>query len=379
MQITSCTSSCTTYVPSGTGVVVYGYTPSTFGGWTGDCTSATNDCNLGTVVNNRAATVTFNRDEREVATLLPSTPVRGLTMTPDGDLLVGDDSGVSRITIAGVVVWTTSISGGASDLATDAAGNVYGNSGSGIFSLTPAGKSRWSRAITVAPWPKNSFQSKISVSPDGTVIAAHTSDGAHVVDGSGNDRFTATGLTSDGMAVAPDGTVGIGTTHPALALDVARYDSAGNALTTLSPLPGDLDASLVYDSVNNLCAQTTAQGSAVVSRTATNLSNVFSSSENTGLSPPPRAAIVVDSSGNVIAMRAATNDSVTGLRIEVFSPTGTSTWTHLKPGNNGTFIPLPPLLDGVTPIAAGTDGNHRVAVGGAYSNNIPWIQVYAMP
>ncbi|HEX7841865.1 MAG TPA: hypothetical protein VF469_30555, partial [Kofleriaceae bacterium] len=375
-----CTSSCTTYVAPGTDVTLYGFTPSTFGGWTGACEVTTHDCNLGTVIADRAATVTFDRDEREVATIFPRETVTGLAMTPDGNVVVADAIGVSKLTLSGDVVWTTPIAGGAHDLASDAAGKIYGAGGPGLFALSPAGAILWTRAIAVAPHLGQSFQSTVAVSPDGSVIAAHTTDGAHVVDGSGADRFTRTGLTADGLAVAPDGTVAIGTESESVPglLDAVRFDASGAPLATLSPLPGDTDASLVYDAQNFLCAQTTQGGFAHVSRIAPDLTPAFTSSERTGFAVPPPAGIVIDSSGEVVAVRGNDESSLTatGLFIEVRSPTGAVTWTHRKQAISQIAIILD---DGVTPSAAAADGNHHVAVAGVYNDSMPWIQVYAMP
>jgi hypothetical protein len=375
-----CTSSCTTYGAPGTDITLYGFTPSTFAGWTGACTTATNDCNLGTVIEDRAATVTFDRDEREVATLFPRALVTGLTMTPDGNLVVADAIGVSKLTTTGDVVWTRPIAGGAHDLASDAAGRVYGAGGPGLFALSPAGAILWTRSIGVARNVTQSFQSAVSVSPDGTVIAARTSDGARVVDGSGVDRFTAGGLTSDGLAVAPDGTVAIGTASlnvPAL-LDVVRFDASGAALAPISPLPGDTDASLIYDAQNFLCSVTTHGRFAHASRIAPDGTTVFSTTERvfSGIDPP--AGIVVDSRGEVVTVRNSDDSGTgiaTGMLIKVWSATGELLWTHNKPSTPQMII----LDDGVTPSAIAADGDHHVAVGGVYNDFTPWIQVYAMP
>jgi hypothetical protein len=76
-------------------------------------------------------------------------------------------------------------------------------------------------------------------------------------------------------------------------------------------------------------------------------------------------------------MRGVAVGQGTGLRIEVFSPTGTSTWTHLKPMNSVPFG-APIQVDAVTPKAIAADANHHVAIAGTYAG-FPWIQIYAMP
>lgn len=375
-----CTKSCTTHVVPGTHVTLFGFTPSTFAGWTGACTTPPDhDCNLGAVTTNLAATVTFDRDEREVATLIPRAPVTGLTMTPDGNLVVADQFGVSKLTLDGHVVWTRRIEGGAGGLASDAAGNIYAAGGPGLFALSSDGRRLWTRLISVAPNPLRSFQSTVSASPDGTVIAAHESAGVHVVDGTGADRFSVTAPPADGMAVAPDGTVAVGTESVVVAplLDVRRFTASGDELPPLAPLPGDRDASLVYDAENFLCAHTTFFGIANVSRTSPDLTTLWETHELTHFAVSPPGAVVISSSGEVVSLRGADEDAfATGLLIEAYSPTGTLTWTHRKPAASQFFLILD---DGVLPFAAATDANHHLAVGGVYDATTPWIQVYEMP
>jgi hypothetical protein len=375
-----CTRSCTTHVVPGTHVDLFGFTPSTFSGWTGACTTTDHDCSLGAVTTNLTATVAFDRDEREVATVIPRAPVTGLTITPDGNLVVADEFGVSKLTLDGHVVWTRRIELGASGLASDAAGNIYAVGGSGLLALSSDGKPLWSRSITVAPNPLRSFQSTVSASPDGTVIAVHQSDGVQVVDGTGADRFARGGLSpADGMAVAPDGTVAVGAESVVVAplIDVHRFTATGVELAPLAPLPGDRDVSLVYDAENFLCAQTTFFGIANVSRTSPDLTTLFETFEDTHFAVSPPGAVVISSSGEVIALRGADEDAfATGLLIEAYSPTGTLTWTHRKPAASQFFLILD---DGVLPAAAATDGNHHLAVGGVYDATTPWIQVYEMP
>ena len=376
-----CTRSCTTHVVPGTHVDLFGFTPSTFSGWTGGCTTTSDhDCSLGAVTTNRTASVTFDRDEREVATVIPRAPVTGLTMTPDGNLVVADQFGVSKLTLDGHVVWTRRIDRGASGLASDAAGHIYAVGGSGLVALSSDGKPLWSRSIHVDPNPLRSFQSTVSASPDGTVIAVHQSDGVQVVDGTGADRFTRGGLSpADGMAVAPDGTVAVGAESVVIdsLIDVHRFTASGVELPPLAPLPGDRDVSLVYDAQNFLCAETTFFGFADVSRTSPDLTTLFHTSELTHFAVSPPAAVVISSSGEIVSLRGADEDAfATGLLIEAYSPTGTLTWTHRKPAASQFFLILD---DGVLPFAAATDTNHHLAVGGVYDATTPWIQVYEMP
>jgi hypothetical protein len=371
----TCTASCTTFVASGDEVTVYAYTPSTFSGWSGACTATSHDCGLGTVIANRAVTATFDRDERELTTLFPRAPVTGLTMMPNGDVVIADAMGVTRMDLTGAVAWTHAFDGGAHDLASDAAGNTYGGSVAGLFKLGPDGALLWTRPVTVGKNPQQSVQSTVSASPDGTVIAALSIGGVEVVDGNGDGRFATTQLSPDGMAVAPDGTVAVGVSGQPEQLDILRFTASGTPLTTLSPLPGESDASLVYDAQNFLCAQTTTFGTDTMVRVAPDLTLAFSHAEPTHLQPSPRAATVVTSSGEVVAVRSNDDEPESGLNIEAFSPTGEVTWRHVKVAEEQLII----FFDGIRFTAAATDTNHHLAVAGNYSDAIPVIQVFTMP
>ena len=55
----ACTSSCVMYAEPGDSLNLEATTPGVFDGWTGDCTNADPDCNLGTIIDDRAVTATF--------------------------------------------------------------------------------------------------------------------------------------------------------------------------------------------------------------------------------------------------------------------------------------------------------------------------------
>ena len=373
-----CTSSCTTFVPIGANVTALGYTPSTFGGWSGDCTShADQTCTFGPVVTDRVVTVTFNRDEHEVGTLLPSRGVAGIAIAPDGDVLIGDSTGVTKISPTGTVAWTTPIAGGARDLATDDAGDVVGAGGPGLFALSPTGALRWTRPVSIgADHAFGSLNSAVAVSPDGTVIAVQ-SGGVRVLDGNGNDRFAVTAQLAGRIAVASDGTVAFPVPGFPEQVDVRRFTATGTELTTFSPLPGRFDAALAYDALGFLYADTSGHGGATVSRTTPAGGTVFEQDDRTNATGGVSTGVGADSSSNLIAVRWSADGTISGLRLDIFSPTGTRIFTHDKPRttrNNGRVVD-----DGITPhLLSGVRGK-RFAVAGSYGVDTPWIQVYDAP
>lgn len=382
--MTPCPQPCTVYVPAGHEVQLLGFTPSTFGGWTG-CAVPNADphtCDLGSVTSDVSPTVTFNRDEREVATLLPAKDVLGLAFTPDDDLLVATVDGITRMTLSGTVVWSVAVPGGARDIVTDAAGHIYGGFvfTRGLFALDSTGATLWTRNdIPRSGWRDTQFQSTVAASPDGTVIAAHLSDGAWVVDGNGVDRFTVHGVSGDGMAVAPDGTVAVGKESdqiPGIPA-AARFTATGVALDDIEEVPGDFCQSWIYDASNALYTLNTSFSLATTARILPDTSVVFTDIEDEdSFGIPAGAAIAVDSLGDAVFARWLVGfGSATGLRLKVLSPAGKTVWTHDKVPEDRFDI----VSDGITIDQLTTDNNRHIAVAGDWNLGTPWIQIYAMP
>lgn len=378
-----CTGSCLVYIPVNTQTMLYGYSPSTFASWMGDCSATTSGCNLGTVTSDRAVTITSNADAHEVATLLPSSSITGLAVAPTGDILFATEAGVTKTTLAGTVLWTTALASGATSLATDAAGNVYGVSGPGVFALTSTGTVAWTRTFAGVDVGGQSLDSAIATSPDGTVVAVLTADGVHVVDGGGVDRFIVTALSPgpQTVAVAPDGTVALVQYDAPLTTDqtqALRYTSTGTPLTALAPIPGNELASIAFDSTNSVCAVSTGFGEVITSRTTSALANVFTSPvEHDGFAGGTPAGVLVTSTDKVVAIRQLDEDPLSGMKLQEYSTTGTVLLTQTKTPTSGL---LPPAFDdGVTPAFIAAGGTNRIAVAGTYSNSLPWIQVYDLP
>jgi hypothetical protein len=378
--LTTCVgSACGASVPAGDHVTLSAFTPSQFGGWTGDCVSTTHDCDLGTVTADRAVSVAFNRDPQELATFLSGDIAHAVAFTPDGALYLAYLD-VRKVGLDGTIIWRAPVAG-AHDLASDAAGNVYGVDGVGdVFSLSPTGAARWNKPVAFAT--ATSKTSGVQVSSDGAVVAVRTTDGARVFDGSGNDLFAITGVTgADGFALAADGTLAIG--EPAKAVnrrDIHRWKRDGTALPTLASLPGNTDVSLAFDAGDAVCGLTVGFGVETVSRTLSTATLAFKSSALTGFSNiDPLSALGVDSDGSLVVARSTdpTFDA-SGVHFDAFSPTGTKTFTLEK---KASTQPEPVLVfDGVQIQSFAVDPrSHRIAVVGLYSDIYGWVEVLDMP
>ncbi|HET9622149.1 MAG TPA: choice-of-anchor D domain-containing protein [Kofleriaceae bacterium] len=379
-----CTHTCTVAVTPGSHLTVSGYTPSTFAGWTAPgCTDPTShDCDLGAITHDVAVSVSFQRDERELTTIIPRAIVTGLVFAPDGDLIVADHLGVSKLGLDGAVVWTVALASGARDLATDSAGHIYGasNTGAGVFALAADGTALWTRTDLTASATTlgvGAYQNTVVASLDGSVIAVKVSGKVQVLDGAGHDRFTTSGPSS-GLAVGADNSIGVGVDAGGF-LALARFDASGNPLDGLPSLPGNTSAALAFDAGGNLGAYIGGFGSETLSLNPPTGNPAFVKVAHTSEGDPIATAVAFDGATNVIGARGLFADHQgSGLHIDLVSRTGTTLWSHDKTGAIDLFNAL--NCDLVTPAALATHGQ-LVAFGGAWGafGFSPWIQVYTMP
>jgi len=374
-----CMSSCTTYVPAGTHVDLDGDTPSTFGGWTGDCVATTRACNLGTVINDRAVTVTFTPDEREVRTLLLPIEAHLADYAPGGDLIVAGDDTVTRLTPSGEVVWSTRIgSAGALDLETSAAGDIYFLQAGALHRLSPAGILLSTVDVPVrACGERYSFPNWLSIAPNGDVAVLGCAPGTelHVLAADGAPRWSKTGLRFGyAVAVDPTGIVAVAVDDGDNA-EGLRFDAAGNPLGSLGRLPGHYHTSMTYDAVGYLVGHSTGFSYATVSRVAPDGMAVFAATERINASGYLECGAAVASTGDVVAAREL-SDYGPGMTLQVFAPSGTPSWTHVK--EPGEFSPYG--TPGVMPRDLTTDGAKHIAVIGRWTGwHATWIQIYALP
>jgi hypothetical protein len=377
--LAECDQSCKIHVASGTQVSLFGYTPSAFAGWSGACSTSDHECDLGAVTRDTAAVVAFVPDEHAIATLRPRQPVLGLALAPDGTVVISDSTGVIKMSLAGDVVWKAAIST-ARDLAIDDAGEVFGLTSSGMFALTADGALAWTRTFATARNNEQLLDSKVATSPDGSVIAVMTDDGAHVVDGTGADRFVVTGWFAESISVAPDGTVGISVPSDLIEkADVVRYSATGVPQATLFGLPGEYNPSIAYDPQGFLAAATTGFELEVVSRNAQDGSVAFASGTDVESVGPAAIGVAVDSASDVIGVRTVNdNDFPPGMHFDAFSSSGALIATLDKPANE-VVVADQFFDDGVFLSMIAGSTSKRFAIAGNYNLGEPWIEVFQLP
>ncbi len=374
----TCHANCVVGVAAGTQLTIEAITPLQFSGWTGDCMGTT--CNLGTIVNPRSATATFDMLPHQIGMMFPPEDPTALAYT-GADLVLGDAHAVTRMKTDGTIVYRRQIaSAPVKGIATDASGAVYALTATRVTKLDSNGTISWTTpVITSSGRSTFSRNSRVAVSADGTVVAIQIAGGVRVLDGAGADRFTVSDLETGSFnvvatAIAPDKTVAVATwdtnfedTH------VHRYAVTGveGIEIVLSGLK--YDTSLVYDSQGNIDALATGnQRWAAVTADPTGTQNlVFPQTIVYGTGANSLAGLAASADGHVVAMRAANGAFPYGLHLEVWTRAGVLVWMVDRQAE------LAPIQSrGISPTAIATDQGNEIAVAGTYTS-IPGVPLIA--
>lgn len=373
-----CYSDCTIYVSSGTQVLLYGESPSTFAGWTGDCTG-TAVCNLGNVVNDRNVTATNNKDMYEATSLFVRQEVRGVALTSTSDLIVGAPHGVSKMTIAGTVAWTTALTDNVEGLVTDTANEIFIVGDASITKLSADGATVWTKPIA-AGRQTYANNAAVAVSPDGTVIAILTSTGLRALDASGDDRFSITNASKPtSVAIAPDHTIALGEENSTNAgsPQVAFYSTDGTPVTPYA-FSGSLSTAVAFDSNSNLLVVSSGENLFSASRYSGGAESFIKyESINTSLGQFP-SGVVSTTSGELVKLRRNQNAVKRGgYKLDLYSTTGTVNYSISKMFD--TDLPYP---NGIQNAWLASGPANRIVIGGEYgvhTGSKNWLQVLDLP
>jgi hypothetical protein len=410
----TCAHDCTSWLEPGVTAALRAKTPSTFGGWSDACTGANPACDLGVIVNDRAATVTFVPDDRAVATLLepargspdPSNSVGAFVtgaFASDGDLLVAStdqfsstSTVLSRQAPDGTTRWLVTLTQTiARAIGLDAAGAIYllseGDLPGKLIKLDPGGQEQWRRDFAVAGSIYLSPDA-LQVLPDGRVAAVHSQE-VRVFASDGATSWSADASSCQPMAVAasPANVVVIACASGVL----QRFDPAGMPLAAWA-IPGNANhthrVSMAFDAQGSLFVHATRVSGSEESRVMTRLDGTgapaFTLTEPAPTKGLPSATLTrpgirITASGQAFAYlphrqivpgRIWSAVDAGGL-IQAFSPAGLVTWAIDKP--QGIAGQSDPAWDAVLISDAACDRAGRCALLGGYAGS--WIEVFAAP
>ncbi|MGE0547777.1 MAG: choice-of-anchor D domain-containing protein [Kofleriaceae bacterium] len=146
---TTCFGSCSLTAEPGDDLWVYAATPSTFGGFSGPCTSTVTEpfCHFSVPVGTVTLTSTFNKDPAETWTrlLFPSEPIIAVTHDGSGNVIAATAQRIVKLSSAGTTVWTRQlavdhIEAGPSD-------SIYVIGGGTLRKLDASSADVWTQAV----------------------------------------------------------------------------------------------------------------------------------------------------------------------------------------------------------------------------------------
>jgi hypothetical protein len=332
---------CFVPAPAGGTYELVAVAASSFGGWSGACTSATGPCTIDLAEGASATvTATFEAEPGEVAAYL--TPAAGFAVVavgirPDGGVIVTDGTAITSRAPDGTIDWTTSLPapGPIQGFDTDSAGRAFvlvGAAGNTLHAVAPAGAVAWSQAIAGAEVAYQAFGDMVEVTGDGGAIVAWNGGGQSSV-----RRYDALGAAAwtvpaqpfaYGVAIAPGGPIYLAvesTVDPDTSQTV-DISLTGAVLASSYPIPGYYDVVIETDAGGAVVASSAGHGNVRVSR-----QGGFDVNESGLASGALEHGVAVDSTGAVVAARAVDKDDVfSGVVFHRRDATGTllASFTH---------------------------------------------------
>lgn len=410
----TCESSCTGWIEADESGTIEAGAPSQFTGWSGSCSGTASRCDLGIVVNDRAATATFAPDDREQATLLPRqlSSVSHGGFTPDGELVVAGglerDATIARLSLAGDLRWSTQVAATAASLEVAPSGDIYflgwapGYTAGVLIKLDAAGSVVWERPTPVP----GAGSSSLALTPSGgaAIVVGTSGLGASEVRtyaADGSLAWSAATPDALGIAVAPSGITAVAS-FASNATTVRRFSASGAPLAPSWTLPSNTPrhpVSLAYDAQGFLSAQTRldslTEGTYTLTRLDPTGATVFAKpiivtgGASNGATTRDGGVVVTPSStvfswlSHTVPGRLGSGYNA-GVRLETYDPQGARTWMLDKLAWGGRYL----LEQGVV-VHDATCGPGRCAVLGSYTvggddftqttNSVPWIEVFTVP
>ena len=371
------TGTCSFGQSVGGNVRLIATTPSTFVGWTGACAGTNPQCNLGAPTADVTVGAMFAKDPYEIATIVPPQHQDEVSLArqqagflPGGDVVIAAASMVSRMTLAGTVVWSRAAD--AYDLVTTPGGDIYylGLSGTTpvVTRLDAAGNTVWSRALIRARDASgcNSAARALALTAGGNlaVVAYNMLRVVSVSDGS--DVWTQP-VTGCRTLAATATTVALAVDGPSGSVAITRYDTTGARVLPDWTLPdGELD--MAYDPQGHLAVSILhANQTSTLTRLDPTGAADFSITRAVGGRPE---VLAVAANGDLVTADPST-DSFAGLALRRYSPAGALVWSADKPAFTSAAAPS----IGVVPLGLAPDPAGNVLVLGGHRLGVTYSQI----
>lgn len=374
---TVCRATCTVPAAPGAQVTLKADTPSRFGAFSGDCTSATASC-VFTAAPSNAITARFDADPRERLTLLfPGAQVQSVDYDSLGNLVIGTSAYVTKVSRTGAELWKRALPG----QARVGAGNVVlVRNGATLTKLDAAGATLWSVSTVSGGCNANpnAMARTWTTMPDGGV-AIQGPSALVVHDANGDVRFTTGPIgpaCRGALAVGSDNRIYTGVENiSAEPTDLLVFEASGATAPTIENAAPQYHLALAAR--NGRVAVASSGHSRVSLRTLTTLGPY------TTVDDPDYVehGVALDDDGEVVSAYALREDTAfvaAGVAVRRYSPTLQQRWALTK---EVIDEPLALEITGVTVFDLTLDdGSGDLALGGRYASPTfdgGWVEIFA--
>lgn len=374
---TVCRATCTVPAPPGAQVTLQADTPSRFGAFGGDCTSATPSC-VFTAALSSAITARFEADPRERLTLLfPGAQVQSVDYDSLGNLVIGTSAYVTKVSRTGAELWKRALPG----QARVGAGNVVlVRNGATLTKLGAAGATLWSVSTVSGGCNANPnpMARTWTTMPDGGV-ALQGPTALVVHDADGDVRFTSGPIgpaCRGALAVGSDNRIYTGIENlNADPTDLLVFEASGATAPTIENAAPQYHLALAAR--NGRVAIASSGHSKMSLRTLA----IFGPYTDV---PDPDFidhGVAIDDDGDVVTahvLREDTSFIAAGVVVRRYSPTLQQRWTLTKEVFDD---PIELEATGVTVFDLTLDdGSGDLALGGRYASPTfdgGWVEIFA--
>lgn len=205
--VATCRASCTVPATAGGHLTITGATPQVFGGLSGACTSATNNCSVTIGAGRSTVTATFSKAPGEVFTkLFDDGSIKSAAFDGAGRLVVASSTLLTKLGATGGQVWQVPVA--ACNLATGPQNTIYAQTATSIVKLSAAGATLWTQPLDA----NSQGCGHDDLHFDGFVHdVAVGKDGAVVVHGAaGLTKWDKNGVLAWSIAASADGNQAVG-------------------------------------------------------------------------------------------------------------------------------------------------------------------------